>query len=1189
MATTLENLVVQLVRLFDFLEPQLANQRGRVDLLASLGWSLPPGFTDVDMGGIALQDVFTKFEALRALTDAERQDELLVAQRVAELAEAVAQAATSLDAAFRGLPGDYLSVTQIQTRFPRRLLDRLVIRLIERELHLLHQALSLAGVFVVTLEPELPAQFQPAHTRYHIQFEALTAILGGGTRWSQVAYGWGTAEFDVHRLVFNLAAFFNALGQRTISGRLSRAMEEALTGSPAPDADTNPLPLASSGLFSAFNGGLDMGVSVFGLRRSAPTSTDGGVGASPFLFGEGELTVPLSLSDDQWDLQLLAQAVQVSGGLMLLLRAGQPAVLRSNFFEPDPGPALTGRLGLRLRFISAAPAGVALLSLPGGIGLQIGEASLAAGIQMTDAAPEPFGELAVRAGRLSVAPGEDGFLSKLLGTTQLALDFDLLISYTPSGGLRFQGSGGLETAIAVGAQIGPVTVQSVVLRADADGQQAEFEGSVRATGELGPVAVTVERLGLLAELDFQKGNLGPADLDLAFKPPNGLGLSVQAGPISGGGFISFDNGRYAGALELRIYEITVKAFGVIDTKMPDGRRGFSFVIVISAEFQPIQLGLGFTLNGVGGILGINRTLSEEALDKALASGQVDDILFPRRLEQRAPQIIEALANLFPPVEDKQVFGPMAKLGWGTPSLIRGDLALVLALPEKVLTILGLVRVELPRKTDPNKPALVDLALTVKGVLDFPQQLFALESHLREGSTVGGFDVSGDMALQLRWGSRPNFLVSFGGFHSGYTPPDDFPALQRLSVDLGINGNPSVKLSGFLAVTSNSVQVGGGLEVRASGFGIRLNATIAVEAIFVFSPFSFAARIDVDIDITFLGRGFGVDLRGTLSGPSPWHLTGRVCASLWFASACLGVDITFGESQPDELPSLNPWIGSEEERGPGVPQNVIGLEPALRDSRSWTPLPGAGSLGVVSLTEAPTGSAGADVQPPIDPLDTITVRQRVVPLETQAGAPIKRFGPVASRGTPHFRLVSAAILQAPPLPLTRRAGAEVADFFAPGQYFELDEAKALSSPSYTRFTAGYAFDVADQFLFGSIQADQVGYETFIIDSRRSTLRDDLRLVLPDDQLDGMLRIGPVARSGVAQKGAGAFSDPLAPPRFDHRDPGYVVTDRSGGTLTGVLNQPATKVEALLVLESHLEAHPEQRDQLQVTRVEVARAA
>ena len=65
---------------------------------------------------------------------------------------------------------------------------------------------------------------------------------------------------------------------------------------------------------------------------------------------------------------------------------------------------------------------------------------------------------------------------------------------------------------------------------------------------------TVSRLGALATITFPKGggNAGPAQIDVGFKPPNGVGLSIDAGVVKGGGylFIDSDAGEYAGALEL---------------------------------------------------------------------------------------------------------------------------------------------------------------------------------------------------------------------------------------------------------------------------------------------------------------------------------------------------------------------------------------------------------------------------------------------------------------------------------------------------------------------------------------------------------------------------------------------------------------------------------------------------------------
>src|SRR6185295_2607876 len=104
---------------------------------------------------------------------------------------------------------------------------------------------------------------------------------------------------------------------------------------------------------------------------------------------------------------------------------------------------------------------------------------------------------------------------------------------------------------------------------------------------------------------------------VGFKPPKGVGLSIDAGAVRGGGYLFFDteNEEYAGVVQLSILEtISITAIGMITTRMPDGSKGFSLLVIISVEFNPgIQLGMGFTLNGLGGILGLNRTMVLEAL------------------------------------------------------------------------------------------------------------------------------------------------------------------------------------------------------------------------------------------------------------------------------------------------------------------------------------------------------------------------------------------------------------------------------------------------------------------------------------------------------------------------------------------------------------------------------------------------
>jgi hypothetical protein len=117
--------------------------------------------------------------------------------------------------------------------------------------------------------------------------------------------------------------------------------------------------------------------------------------------------------------------------------------------------------------------------------------------------------------------------------------------------------------------------------------------AISAEAQLGPIAATVEDVGtrlIVKPVASGAGNLGKYDVSFGFKPPDGIGLAIRAEGISGGGFLDFDPPHYVGMMQLSFQnEFDVTAFGLITTKLPDGRPGFSLVISILAEFQPIQL------------------------------------------------------------------------------------------------------------------------------------------------------------------------------------------------------------------------------------------------------------------------------------------------------------------------------------------------------------------------------------------------------------------------------------------------------------------------------------------------------------------------------------------------------------------------------------------------------------------------
>src|SRR5205085_834994 len=118
-----------------------------------------------------------------------------------------------------------------------------------------------------------------------------------------------------------------------------------------------------------------------------------------------------------------------------------------------------------------------------------------------------------------------------------------------------------------------------------------LEAVLAVTGslQLGPLTASVDRIGIEATVTFPvgRGNLGPVNLEgPRFKAPTGVGLAVDSEAIVGGGYLFFDKERqeYAGILQLELKEsITLTAIGLLTTRMPDGSKNFSLLILISAE------------------------------------------------------------------------------------------------------------------------------------------------------------------------------------------------------------------------------------------------------------------------------------------------------------------------------------------------------------------------------------------------------------------------------------------------------------------------------------------------------------------------------------------------------------------------------------------------------------------------------
>lgn len=899
---------------------------------------------------------------------------------------------------------------------PRRLTDFLVLDLVERQKPDLHNALHLVGL--IEHEPN-PA---PGVSSRLINWDRLTQIIQHPGQIANDVYRWDT-DFDTDKFL----------------GRLERAMRAAgLPGGMYPQSGTTQGVLGNptAGLRELRFPILQKGVtpetySQFGITFS-PVEAQGakpkGIALLPYIVGASAF---------QFDVcdrgELVFESTADIRGVGIVIR---PPLTAEGVLN------LTGAFhaSIAVREKPAKAEEHILIGSPGGTRLAV------QGLGVTwfvDGTPDKLDlglQGDVQAIRLVIAGGEgDGFLQNVLSGVHVEAEAALGFSVSLLSGFTFRGGAKLALEIGVHADVGPIGIDALRFAVAPASDHVDLEAGAVLTFDLGPLEAVVENIGVRAGVRFRPGNLGPADLDLSFMPPNGVGLSLDAGGFKGGGFLRFDRekGEYAGALELDFKGLfSVKAIGIINTKMPDGSPGFSLLILITAEFTPIQLSFGFTLNGVGGLFGLNRMIFVNALAEGIRTNAIKSILFPADIVSNITRIISDIKQFFPQERDHFVVGPMAKLGWGTPSIITAELGLLLDLPNPMFAIVGVLRAVLPAEDAP----ILRLQVNFIGVLDFDHGYLFFRADLFE-SRLLIYSITGSLAFLASWGEQQTFALSVGGFHPDFRDiptipalPDGFRNMARIGISLLSDDNPRLKVESYFAVTSNTVQFGAKVELYAAAAGFNVYGFVGYDVLFQFDPFRFTARLYGGIALREDDNVIaGINISAQLSGPAPWDARGTASLTILF----FDIDVDFHATWGDPPPAIDSQTEDLLEL----------LKREIADTRNWrADLPPQNHLHVSLRKIEPPSVAEALLV--IHPAGVVTFSQRSMPLDDYR---IERFGarkPVAEK---QFKLSNA---NAGGLPIPADY-VGVREQFAISQFSELSDGEKLSRRSFERLPSGFS--------------------------------------------------------------------------------------------------------------------------------------
>jgi hypothetical protein len=1119
---TLEAISMELIKVFDPLRERI--EQGEVLLLlAETGIDMPDTLESNLQFNTAVSDVVTQLYGLPALIETligaiQAEDWNTVGNTTVQLIEKIAHViddCITIETALRSytstLPApDQAAIQAYLEEFVSTLLQFLSVTYVERASPIIAACFEFFGIIerenattINTLGPGTP------YVRKRIHLNNFAAFIKDPGELVKTLYGWDTPTFTGIELLRKLQKIALSLGFPAVLNEAAPELDIFIFKI-VPDTTLNPR----------------------GLK---------------FLVSESfRLDGSYSIANPTFTLTFSAAAVlPIEFGLTL-----QPGMQVSIVPVGIPAP-ISGDLGIAFSLPGTAGAGEPFIALgtAGGSRFEFTRFTARGTVGLTwdttaNKASGRFGiEGQLEGGKIVIkASNPDGFLAKILPPEGFIINLDLLMGYDSNRGFYFEGSGGLEIRVPLHLQIGPVLIDSITITIKAGNEGIPIGLGADVGISLGPFQAVVQGMGVLANFTFppdNSGNLSFLNVAIGFKPPTGIGLSLDAGVVKGGGFLSFDfdRGRYVGIAQLAIQNVVnVVAIAIITTKKPDGTQGFSMLLLITAEFTPIQLSFGFTLNGVGGLIGVNRTMVLQALRDGVRNNAIDNIMFPSDPIANATQIISALETIFPQQEGRFAFGLMGIIGWGTPTLISLEIGLMLEVPNPVrLAILGVIKMILPTE----EAAVLQLKVAFVGTIDFEAQYITFDASIFDSKLLT-FTLEGDMALRIKWGDNSNFLFTLGGFHPDYTPPPlDLPQLRRLSITL-FAGNPRLIISTYFAVTSNTVQFGAGIDFNFEAGPCRITGWFNFDALFQFNPFYFRITLSAGLTVyAFGGELMTITFNGSLEGPTPWHITGRVKVKILFIiDVSASVETTWGDSANTSIPDVAV-----------LPK----LKEALANKANWiTPL----EQGAVNADSMVTLRSITNTDDSIiaHPDKSLSVSQKVVPLDVE----INLFGTAKPSDFTKFSI-----------DLENMTETSLKEEFAPAQFFSLTETQKLSRPSFERYNSGAVASGSNTLTSDFFRERDVMFEEIIIDDFDLPPVRPAATVFDNARFNAFIKNGAAAKNKFGTKAK--MQSPLSPPKVGVKEKSYSVVHTDDLAVVGGMTA-ASMAEASNLMSRAIAQNP-----------------
>ena len=632
------------------------------------------------------------------------------------------------------------------------------------------------------------------------------------------------------------------------------------------------------------------------------------------------------------------------------------------------------------------------------------------------------------------------------------LGFNTYIWYDYHRGFDFGGDVSLHMVYDLNhKKLGPLTIETFSLDAGpVKGEKGKMALVVGTTFQVemgSALVVAIEDLGIGFRLNYldEKGKFGDLDLDASFSYPSGFGITIDASAVKGGGFISIDKetGEFYGVLSLDIIKkISVGGFLMCDPGTAKGH-DFSLVVLLSAKFNPgIPLGMGFSLTGVGGTLGLNRSLSRDAISNGVRSGTLDQVFFVEDLEKHLAEMKANVLTYFPAKKGQFFFGLLGQISF--EPVVKCDFGLLMQLPSPVeIIIVGALRVNAAE-------GIVKINVYFAGGINFDTGMWFDASIV--DSQIVGISISGDMAFRLNWGGKKGFLLSIGGFHPAYKPEESLKVgkMNRLAMKLDYS---ILKLSfeTYMAITSNTFQIGARFDLKVGWSKFGITGYAGFDALFQFDPFMFMFAVEAGVSVKCGSWNLlSIDLALDVQGPAPWKVAGKAK----FKFLLIPIKVSFSKKWGKDAPEL--------------PSKLVAVIPLFDDqwdkAVNWaidnTDATGRPLVSLIEQDKDAKDDSGNEMI--IQPDGSVIFNQSAIPMVTkdERGNFILEKMDICNDGIPSdYQAIEISSVNGITVGDTNILSLEQNDF-APSLYKSMSIDEKLKSESYVKYDSGFKFNEKD---------------------------------------------------------------------------------------------------------------------------------